>query len=61
MARAIILAATIALLITAYLERPRPVEAVEVPYCVQPVWDRYGREIGGKWVICKDLDRYEEA
>ena len=58
--QAIIIAATIAALITAWLE-PKPVEHVSAKYCAQPVWDRWGNQIGGKWILCKDLDRYEWA
>jgi len=61
MPQAIILAATIAALITAWLDRPKPVEHNPATYCAQPVWDRWGNQIGGKWVLCSELDRYEEA
>ena len=59
--RAFILAATIATLLCMWVDRPRPVHAVEVKYCAQPVWNRWGIKIGEMFVLCSDLDRYEEA
>lgn len=38
MIRAVILAATIATLICMFLDRPPPVQAVEVKYCLQQVY-----------------------
>ena len=61
MTRAVIIAATAAILICMYLDRPQPVQAVEVKYCAQPVWNRWGVKIGEMFVLCSDLDRYEEA
>lgn len=38
MARAVILAATIAALICLYLDRPKPVQSVETKYCAQQLY-----------------------
>lgn len=59
--RAGILAVTICLVIALIDNAPRPVKPVQVDYCSQPVWDKWGREIGAMYVVCSELDRYEEA
>lgn len=59
--RAGILAVTICLVIALIDNAPRPVKSVQTDYCAQPVWDKWGREIGARYVPCDQLDRYEEA
>lgn len=59
--RAGILALTICALVFIADNQPRPVKSVKVDYCVQPVWNVWGERIGGRWVICSELDRYEQA
>ena len=56
-----IAAVSICLLIALIDYQPRPVKDNQIPYCMQPVWDRYGRTVGGHWVPCNILDRYENA
>lgn len=59
--RAGILAVTICFLIALAADVPPEPLPQNAPMCVQPVWDDLGRQIGGQWVMCSDLDRYEEA
>lgn len=59
-ARDFILTLTILAIIFATANRPQPVKDNQTPFCVQPVWDRFGREVGGAWVPCGELDRYEQ-
>ncbi len=68
MIRAIILAATAATLITMYLDRPKPVQAVEVKYC--PIIEKTAaKDRLGRWQVfwaekfgpCDLMDRYEWA
>jgi hypothetical protein len=56
-----ILAVTICLLIAWAADVPPPVQPQNAPYCAQPVWDKFGRQIGGRYVPCIELDRYEWA
>ncbi len=56
-----IIAVTIAIVVALIADRPAPVKDNQVPFCMQPVWDEYGREIGGRFTECANLDRYEFA
>ena len=65
MIRAVILAATIATLLCMWIDRPKPVQAVEVKYC--PIAEWRWIEIAGNRVKlwydtfgpCVLMDRYE--
>jgi hypothetical protein len=59
--RAGILAVTICFIIALAADVPPKPFPQNAPLCMQPVWDKYGRRIGGYWVPCTDLDRYEQA
>ena len=65
MIRAVILAATIALIVVGYREQPKPVASVEVKYCPISYWTpdpftgkRHWYESYG---LCSEMDRYENA
>ncbi|WP_454626987.1 hypothetical protein [Bradyrhizobium cenepequi] len=67
MTRAIILAATAAAIIVGYLDRPKPVKAVSVPYCVIDIpfaaKDFRGnlhKGWGKGYGPCSQLDRFED-
>ena len=59
--RAGILAITICLLIAWAADVPPKPLPQNAPYCAQPVWDKWGRHVGGRYVPCVELDRYENA
>jgi hypothetical protein len=59
--RAGILAITICFIIALAADVPPKPLPQNAPYCAQPVWDRYGNQIGGRYVPCVELDRYEFA
>lgn len=56
-----ILAVTICFIIALAADVPPKPHPQNAPYCAQPVWDKYGRHIGGRYVPCNQLDRYEHA
>ncbi len=59
--RAGILAVTICFIIALAADVPPKPLPQNAPYCAQPVWDRWGRVVGRKTVLCSELDRYEHA
>lgn len=59
--RAGLLAITICFLIALAADVPPKPLPQNAPFCMQPVWDDLGRQIGGKLVPCETLDRYEDA
>lgn len=67
MIRAVILAATAAILAVMYRDQPKPVQTVEVKYCQQVGYRAAFKDDNGKWIkvwvngwgLCKDMDRFE--
>jgi hypothetical protein len=66
LARAILIAATLAALFCLYRDRPRPVKAVQVDYCVIDIpygakdqMGRWHRVWGKGYGPCSELDRFE--
>jgi hypothetical protein len=59
--RAGTLAVTICLLIALAADKPPPPLPQNAPLCRQPIWNHLGHEIGGRFVPCEILDRYEIA